>query len=71
MRKPAYASKKACSAWLSLRNLVTNVRLGKSFIERARGRLPFLPLMRNAGLHADAPGALAPVRVMLSRSVIT
>jgi len=32
---------------------VTNVRLGKSFVERARGRLPFIKQMRDAGLHAD------------------
>jgi len=32
---------------------VTNIRLGKSLIERARGRLPFLRQMREARLHAD------------------
>jgi hypothetical protein len=32
---------------------VTNVRLGESYIERARGRLPFLRQMQAAGLHAD------------------
>jgi HEPN domain-containing protein len=32
---------------------VTNVRLGESYIERARGRLPFLHQMQAAGLHAD------------------
>jgi HEPN domain-containing protein len=32
---------------------VTNIRLGKSYVERARGRLPFLSQMREAGLHAD------------------
>ena len=32
---------------------MTNVRLGSSYIERARGRLPFLRQMQAAGLHAD------------------
>ncbi len=32
---------------------MTNIRLGKSYVERARGRLPFLTHMREAGLHAD------------------
>ena len=32
---------------------MTNIRLGKSYVERARGRLPFLHRMREAGLHAD------------------
>jgi len=32
---------------------VTNIRLGKSYVERARGRLPFLRQMQAAGLHAD------------------
>ena len=32
---------------------MTNIRLGKSYVERARGRLPFLRQMREAGLHAD------------------
>jgi HEPN domain-containing protein len=32
---------------------VTNIRLGESYIARARGRLPFLRQMQAAGLHAD------------------
>ena len=32
---------------------MTNVRLGSSYIERARGRLQFLRQMQQAGLHAD------------------
>jgi HEPN domain-containing protein len=32
---------------------VTNLRLGQSYLERARGRLPFLRHMQAAGLHAD------------------
>lgn len=32
---------------------MTNIRLGSSYIERARGRLPFLRQMQAAGLHAD------------------
>lgn len=32
---------------------MTNIRLGKSYVERARGRLPFLRQMQAAGLHAD------------------
>lgn len=32
---------------------MTNIRLGKSYIERARGRLPFLRQMQEMGLHAD------------------
>ncbi len=32
---------------------MTNIRLGRSYIERARGRLPFVRQMRDAGLHAD------------------
>ncbi|MFQ5666899.1 MAG: HEPN domain-containing protein [Candidatus Binatia bacterium] len=33
---------------------MTNVRLGRSYIERARGRVAFLRQMQAAGLHADA-----------------
>lgn len=32
---------------------MTNLRLGRSYIERACGRLPFLRQMQTAGLHAD------------------
>jgi HEPN domain-containing protein len=32
---------------------VTNLRLGKSYVDRACGRLPFLRQMQAAGLHAD------------------
>lgn len=32
---------------------MTNLRLGASYVERARGRLPFLQQMQAAGLHAD------------------
>jgi hypothetical protein len=32
---------------------VTNIRLGQSLVDRARGRLPFLRQMQTAGLHAD------------------
>jgi hypothetical protein len=32
---------------------MTNLRLGQSYVERARGRLRFLGPMQAAGLHAD------------------
>lgn len=32
---------------------MTNLRLGESYVERARGRLTFLRQMQAAGLHAD------------------
>jgi HEPN domain-containing protein len=32
---------------------MTNVRLGESYVQRARGRLGFLRQMQAAGLHAD------------------
>jgi hypothetical protein len=32
---------------------MTNLRLGESYVKRARGRLPFLRPMQAAGLHAD------------------
>lgn len=35
------------------RDLVTNSRLGQSYVERAQGRLPFLRQMQAVGLHAD------------------
>jgi len=41
------------SSGRGLRDFVTNIRLGKSYIERALGRLPFLRQMQEAGLHAD------------------
>lgn len=32
---------------------MTNIRLGRSLVDRARARLPFLRQMQAAGLHAD------------------